>query len=160
MARAAPATRAGSERSSGAGFPAPTLQKRQPLVQISPRIMKVAVPSAKQSPLLGQAAELHTVLSRPSARAHPRSIAAWEAHSGWAHLVRGLPIMHDPLAVATMLDPGVVQWRRGTATVELQGSGTYGYTLFAEDPTGPHEIAGQVDANRALDLCSGKVLAC
>ena len=49
----------------------------------------------------------------------------------------GLPIMHDPLAVATIIDPGVVQWRRGTAAVELQGSGSYGYTLFHQDPAGP-----------------------
>jgi purine nucleosidase len=96
---------------------------------------------------------------RPLAGALARSIAAWEAHSGWAHLVQGLPIMHDPLAVATILDPTVVQWRRGTATVELQGEQTYGYTLFQNDDKGPHEYAYQVDAEAALNLWIRQVLA-
>lgn len=96
---------------------------------------------------------------RPLAGALARSIAAWEANSGWAHTVHGLPIMHDPLAVATMIDPGVVQWRRGIARVELQGAETYGYTLFHEDSAGPHEHACQVNVEAALDLWISRVLA-
>jgi inosine-uridine nucleoside N-ribohydrolase len=73
--------------------------------------------------------------------------------------VRGLPIMHDPLAVATLIDPNLVQWRRGTATVELQGAQTYGYTLFQKDDEGPHEHAYEVNVDAALDLWISKVLA-
>ena len=96
---------------------------------------------------------------RPLAKVLAQSIAAWEARSGWAHTVRGLPIMHDPLAVATIIDPSLVQWRRGTATVELQGAQTYGYTLFQQDDEGPHEHAYEVNADAALDLWISRVLA-
>jgi hypothetical protein len=38
------------------GFPVFTLQKPQRRVQVSPRIMKVAVPRSQHSPMFGQAA--------------------------------------------------------------------------------------------------------
>ncbi len=45
------------------GFPVFTLQKRQPRVHVSPRIMIVAVPAPQHSAMFGQAASLQTVLS-------------------------------------------------------------------------------------------------
>jgi len=96
---------------------------------------------------------------RPLARVLARSIAEWEAHSGWAHMVQGLPIMHDPLAVASVIDPTLVQWQRGFASVELQGDRTYGYTLFQKDENGAHEYACQVNKEAALDLWISRVLA-
>jgi hypothetical protein len=51
------------------------LQKRQARVQMSPRIMKVAVPSEKHVPLLGHAAEAHTVFSPWSAMAPSTKLA-------------------------------------------------------------------------------------
>ena len=47
------ATFSGSFGSSGRGFPVRVLQKRQERVQISPPIMKVAVPRLQHSPMLG-----------------------------------------------------------------------------------------------------------
>ena len=55
------ATRSGSSGSLWVGFPVLTLQKPQRRVQVSPRIMKVAVPRSQHSPMFGQAASWQTV---------------------------------------------------------------------------------------------------
>ncbi len=55
------ATRIGSKVSSSFGFPVVTAQYLQALVQISPNIIKVAVPRSQHSPMLGQCASSHTV---------------------------------------------------------------------------------------------------
>ena len=55
------ATRAGSSGSFQVGLPVLTLQNPQRRVQVSPRIMKVAVPRCQHSPMFGQAASWQTV---------------------------------------------------------------------------------------------------
>ena len=55
------ATRAGSSGSFQVGLPLRTLQKPQRRVQVSPRIMNVAVPRCQHSPMFGQAASWQTV---------------------------------------------------------------------------------------------------
>ena len=57
------ATFSGSAQSTALGLPVCTPQKPQERVQIFPKIMKVAVPSAQHSPILGQLPEVHMVLS-------------------------------------------------------------------------------------------------
>ena len=57
------ATRSGSSGSFQVGLPVLTLQKPQRRVQVSPRIMNVAVPRSQHSPTLGQAASWQTVCS-------------------------------------------------------------------------------------------------
>jgi inosine-uridine nucleoside N-ribohydrolase len=81
-----------------------------------------------------------------------RTIEAWQQHSGWATRMGGLPVMHDPLAIATMIDANLVGWRTGRVSVELQGEFTYGYTLFREDAAGKHRYAATVNPTAALDL--------
>ena len=61
------ATRAGSSGSFQVGLPVLTWQKPQRRVQVSPRIMKVAVPRSQQSPMFGQAASWQTVCRLSSA---------------------------------------------------------------------------------------------
>ncbi len=61
------ATRAGSSGSFQVGRPVLTLQKPQRRVQVSPRIMKVAVPRSQHSPTFGHAASWQTVCSLASA---------------------------------------------------------------------------------------------
>ena len=62
MAAAASARRAGSPGSGGSiGLPDVTSQKRHPRVQVSPAIMKVAVPRVQQRWMLGHEASSHTV---------------------------------------------------------------------------------------------------
>jgi purine nucleosidase len=72
---------------------------------------------------------------------------------GWTHL-------HDPLAVATLLDPTLVEFQPVRITVETQGEHTAGATL-ASLPT--HEapataaIALRVDAARAEEFIVGRL---
>ena len=66
------ATRSGSSGSWKVGLPVFTLQKPQRRVQVSPRIMNVAVPRSQHSPMLGHAASWQTVCS-PSLSIMPRS---------------------------------------------------------------------------------------
>lgn len=96
---------------------------------------------------------------RPLAQNLSKAIKMWEQHSGWAQQIRGLPVMHDPLAAATLVKPDLVRWRRGTASVELAGERTYGFTTFQEDPSGPHEYAYAVDSEAALAFWMERVLA-
>ncbi|MHB9032067.1 MAG: nucleoside hydrolase [Anaerolineae bacterium] len=96
---------------------------------------------------------------RPLAQRLLRAIEAWQQHSGWAHRLNGLPIMHDPLAIATMVNSGLVTWRTGKVSIELNGDRTYGYTLFQEDSSGHHRYADTVNANAALDLWIQRVAA-
>ena len=53
----------GSSASGASGRPWPTSQNGQRRVQMSPRIMKVAVPLPKHSAMFGQEASSHTVCS-------------------------------------------------------------------------------------------------
>src|SRR6188508_2528813 len=50
----ASATLCGSSQSTASGLPVATAQNPQLLVQILPRIIKVAVPAPQHSPILGQ----------------------------------------------------------------------------------------------------------
>ncbi len=96
----------------------------------------------------------------PLAKKLSQSIDLWARHCEWAESeAHGLPIMHDPLAVATLLQPDLVSWRQGIASVELQGQQTFGFTLFEENGSGPHRYACAVDSEAALALWINKVLA-
>ena len=62
MDAAASASRSGSRGSGGSmGLPEVTSQNRHPRVQVSPAIMKVAVPRVQQRWMLGHEASSHTV---------------------------------------------------------------------------------------------------
>ena len=63
MTATASATRRGSSASSQSGRPVLTAQKPQARVQVSPRIMTVAVRCSQHSPMFGQRASSQTVLS-------------------------------------------------------------------------------------------------
>ena len=57
------ATFSGSDQSNDSGLPVFTPQNPHDLVQIFPKIIKVAVPSPQHSPMLGQLPEAQIVLS-------------------------------------------------------------------------------------------------
>ena len=57
------ATRSGSSGSLKVGLPVLTLQNPHRRVQVSPRIMNVAVPASQHSPMFGHAASSQTVCS-------------------------------------------------------------------------------------------------
>ncbi len=95
----------------------------------------------------------------------PLAQRLWAAHvaratsMGIADPLACVDIMHDPLAVESLLDDTLLKWKQGRASVELHGHGTYGYTLFAEQANGPHRYARAVDAGTAMDLWMTRVLA-
>jgi hypothetical protein len=68
MSFVASATRRGSSSSVIGGRPVSMAQNPQFRVQTLPRIMKVAVPSAQHSPMLGQRASSQTVFRASSRR--------------------------------------------------------------------------------------------
>lgn len=81
------------------------------------------------------------------------------ATNAWGHR---FPLLHDPLAVETLLAPTVVGMRNGTVTVELSGDATYGYTTFQSAPEaqpGPHDIGVSVDNDRATEMWLERVLS-
>src|SRR5664280_875900 len=61
MALIASAIRTGSSESGGRGLPVFVAQNLQALVQMSPRIIKVAVPRFQHSPIFGQLPLVHIV---------------------------------------------------------------------------------------------------
>ena len=66
-------------RRAASGRPCATSQNGQRRVQMSPRIMKVAVPLPKHSPMFGQEASSHTVCSFCSRRMR---LISWKRESG------------------------------------------------------------------------------
>ena len=89
MAPMVRASLAGSSPSRGLGRPWATSQKGQRRVQMSPMIMKVAVPWPKHSPRLGQLASSHTVC-RPFSRSARFSRATSGVPGNWARIQGGL----------------------------------------------------------------------
>ena len=95
-------------------------------------------------------------LERVYAAADPvgRHLAAatreWRTHAmeSWKH---GLPVLHDPLAVATLIDSSLVETGQGTVTVDLCGDGTYARTRFAPG-AGPHTVCTGVRGRAAIEL--------
>jgi len=104
-------------------------------------------------------------LAQLKASQRPLAQRLWLAHAaraesmGYRDALDCVDIMHDPLAVESLLDDTILQWRQGWATVELGGQATYGYTTFVEDARGPHRYAYAVDAEAALTLWIERVLA-
>lgn len=79
---------------------------------------------------------------------------AWQAHT--AHR-RGhaMPVLHDPLAVATLINPGLVKTEQGTVDVGFCGD-CLGRTRFTPG-AGPHSICTAVRGREAIDLWLARV---
>ncbi len=91
-----------------------------------------------------------------SERPVARNLSA--ATQAWGHR---FPLLHDPLAVETLLDSSVVEVRNGTVTVELSGDATYGYTTFKQangGSSGPHDIGVSVLPDKATSLWLERVI--
>jgi inosine-uridine nucleoside N-ribohydrolase len=69
-----------------------------------------------------------------------------------AMAARGAAPLHDPLAVACVVDPGVVTTRRATVEVERTDPTTYGATRFAFAAGAPVQVAVGVDRERYLTV--------
>jgi purine nucleosidase len=73
--------------------------------------------------------------------AHPLLRAMAEL---WLHKADGITF-HDPLAAATIFQPGLCEWSRGAVAVELEEEQRRGLTHWAEAASGCHEVATDVD---------------
>lgn len=58
---------------------------------------------------------------------------------------------HDPLAAATIFDPGLCTFARGWVEVETTSPRLGGFTAWQPDPTGPHQVALGVQAERFFE---------
>jgi purine nucleosidase len=67
-------------------------------------------------------------------------------------LMYGLPggAMRDPLAVAVLLDPELVQFQPMHVAIELRGEHTYGMTICDQRPRGAVEHTPAIAANRRM----------
>jgi len=52
---------------------------------------------------------------------------------------------HDPLAAATIFEPGLVTFQKGMVDVDLKDSASQGLTRWTATDSGPHEIGSEVD---------------
>src|SRR5712671_423277 len=93
----------GSSASGASGLPCATSQNGQRRVQMSPRIMKVAVPLPKHSPMLGQDASSHTVCSFCSRRMR---LMSWKRES--------------ELGARTRIQAGLASASRGTILMGMR----------------------------------------
>ena len=93
--------------------------------------------------------------ANPLARKLFDTIATWQAYVKAIEPDRTtaiLPIFHDPLAAATIVDPSIVEWQTGEVSVELNKDKTYGGTFFQEKATGRHRFANKVNAQAMISL--------
>ena len=60
----------------------------------------------------------------------------------------GWTFLHDPLAVAAIIDPTLIKTERVRVDVELGGQYSVGATLMRHDPNSPIEVAVSVDIPR------------
>ncbi len=81
-----------------------------------------------------------------------RLLAAWFA----LHPDRGPYGLHDPLAVAAAIDPGLLSCREGRVSVETRPGERFGKTTARYGP-GPVRAALEVDAERAASLITGLI---
>jgi purine nucleosidase/pyrimidine-specific ribonucleoside hydrolase len=83
-----------------------------------------------------------------------RAIKAWQ-NNGPA-----MPSLFDPLAVATMINPGLCTWKPAVVQVDLQGSdAVYAITTMRESPTGHHRVAWDVNRDAAITWYLDRVCA-
>jgi purine nucleosidase len=70
------------------------------------------------------------------------------------------PVLHDPLAIALTVKPGLVTMVRGGVYVETKGTvdRTYGMTLFRKDPAGTVQVAEEVNSAALVDFFIERLL--
>ena len=112
--------------------------------------------SSPEFELLGVTTVFGNTFARtPLARKISESIAIWQSYVQSVEpdrLLPILPVMHDPLAVATMIDSSIVDWRTGEVSVELNKDKIYGLTVFQEKDNGAHRYAYKVNPEAMISL--------
>jgi purine nucleosidase/pyrimidine-specific ribonucleoside hydrolase len=93
---------------------------------------------------------------RPMARRLTAAIRAWQRDPS-SSTKDGLPVMYDPMTIATMIRPDLVTWNTGTIHVELSEH-NYGCTRFAPDTNGPHRLASDPKHDLAREFLMERLL--
>lgn len=70
-----------------------------------------------------------------------------------------LPILHDPLAMAVVFLPGLIETRAGKVSVEYASPVTDGITIFRPGAKGTTLVATKVDARRFVKLFVDRITA-
>jgi len=68
----------------------------------------------------------------------------------WFDRGREVITFHDPLAAAAIFQPDLCTYGAGQVSVALDGPAE-GFTVFRQDPAGPHTVATDVDAERFFE---------
>lgn len=63
--------------------------------------------------------------------------------------------MHDAVAIATMLDDGLMEWKQGRVQVETEDTERMGQTVLQQDSRGCHRVAVSVDVARYNAIIGG-----
>jgi purine nucleosidase len=87
------------------------------------------------------------VAQSPAARFLLRQIELWQSETGEA-----LPTLYDPLAVAAVFRPDVIETAAGKVDVSLANDATRGQTRFTPDPAATTRVGVKVNAQTFLDL--------
>lgn len=69
-----------------------------------------------------------------------------------------MPHLFDPMAVAALMRPDWFTWRRGRVAVSFAPD-TFGYTRFTADARGPHRVAWDVSAAKAVRATWARMLS-
>ncbi|OHB58777.1 MAG: hypothetical protein A2Y12_00040 [Planctomycetes bacterium GWF2_42_9] len=105
--------------------------------------------------------ELPDVVTQLRANQHPLIKKLLETYELWKKLAgiqNGVPILHDPLAIETMISPSIVKWHTGSVSVELNDT-NYGFIHFDRSKGCNHRFAYEVDVNAALSLWLDRILS-
>ena len=72
----------------------------------------------------------------------------WFKRSSWV-------IFHDPLAAASLFEPEICHWTRGTVEIETASAKLGGFTHWKRENDGAHQVAETVDAARFFEIYFG-----
>jgi purine nucleosidase/ribosylpyrimidine nucleosidase len=116
------------------------------------RLVMIPLDATLQAAITTGQADVLDALGTPAATAAARFVRQRIAHHRDEQRLAAAPV-HDPLPVAYLLDPDVVDLRPARVTVETRDATTYGQTtvdLDADDPNA--EVALSADADRYFML--------
>ncbi len=118
------------------------------------RIVAVGLDVTTQCKLQGADLDRLRKAENPASQFLVKLIELWQ--NGRAD---NYPTLHDPLAVAAVFDPSLLQTATGAVTVETNSPLTNGMTVFRGAPTGTTQVARTVDVRRFLELFVSRLAA-
>jgi inosine-uridine nucleoside N-ribohydrolase len=87
------------------------------------------------------AAQVHQRFKAPGFKPVLDMAKEWFKHAGTM-------TFHDPLAGASIFEPGLLRWTRGLIETDLGSAKAPGMLVFKKDPGGPHQYASGIKPKR------------